>query len=1044
MVHDLDNSPVCRPQGPGTLGLEEDDEIPPVYLSSRGTTPKTPSRRDQGWDEADTLQISKERPAWKTSLYDKTLEYIMNEAVFTFALVRQEVEWFFWGLGLDDFYFKATDFQDIASHIQSLYAAKILASVSGSQFDIKLRQETPEGGFYCCQALHQYAVRTERRIEQMYLEEGYTSNQTSYNKGMFPLEQYGSMRMACYRSQGSIGQQTKKRLSVYFLEKAKFDDPEPVEGEFDVNVIGNDAFLRTASDRTKSIYQDVLREAVDKVRPVVRTYDCANPDEECRLVVCYKKRSTHSFLSGTSDLLRSFNLFSTRKYVEPFRNGYVIYSIYVKRLDPSSEPIDRDRLVDTVHLVYALPRTSLTPLFQDGTLTIQEMAYAYCAWKFSMLFQQSKSPEFQTLLSAVKHQAPQLVGTVSRLRERVQGESQAGGRMRESILNHPKLLKILYADFMSHHSRQAPGGVRPFDREHGQELLSQIKRNARTEYDQSVFETFLLFNRHILKTNFFSTEKVCLAFRIDPLFLKAADFAELPFGIFFLVGSEFRGFHVRFRDVARGGIRIIRSPNQQAFVNNSTSLFSENYNLAFTQQRKNKDIPEGGSKGTILLDFDHQNKAETAFHKYVDGLLQLMLPGPDIVDHYGKREILFLGPDEGTADVMDWASNYARSRGADFWKGFTTGKSLGMGGIPHDLYGMTTRSVHQYVLGILRKLKVDEADCSKFQTGGPDGDLGSNEIKISSDKTIAVVDGSGVLYDPVGIDRPELERLAKARIPCSNFDRSKISEGGFLVTVDDTDLTLPDGTEVERGLLFRNTFHLSKYATADLFVPCGGRPNAVNGGNVAELFDKDRPKFKYVVEGANLFFTQDARLTLEKAGVVLIKDASANKGGVTSSSLEVLASLALTDEEHSMHMCVKEDGIVPPFRKLYVQEVIDRIEGNAAKEFETMWEAHLTTGTPLSLLTDKLSNKINAITDGIGRSKLWENNVLRRDVLKQAIPSTLINLVGFDSVLTRIPENYARAIFDAFLASSYVYACGLQAAEFEFLEFITSNFRTQA
>ncbi len=44
---------------------------------------------------------------------------------------------------------------------------------------------------------------------------------------------------------------------------------------------------------------------------------------------------------------------------------------------------------------------------------------------------------------------------------------------------------------------------------------------------------------------------------------------------------------------------------------------------------------------------------------------------------------------------------------------------------------------------------------------------------------------------------------------------------------------------------------------------------------------------RYVVEGANLFLTQDARLQLEKAGVILYKDASANKGGVTSSSLEV-------------------------------------------------------------------------------------------------------------------------------------------------------------
>lgn len=57
--------------------------------------------------------------------------------------------------------------------------------------------------------------------------------------------------------------------------------------------------------------------------------------------------------------------------------------------------------------------------------------------------------------------------------------------------------------------------------------------------------------------------------------------------------------------------------------------------------------------------------------------------------------------------------------------------------------------------------------------------------------------------------------------------------------------------------------------------------------------------------GANLFFTQEARLILEKQGVVIIKDASANKGGVTSSSLEVFAALSLNDSEFEEHMSVK-------------------------------------------------------------------------------------------------------------------------------------------
>jgi len=62
-----------------------------------------------------------------------------------------------------------------------------------------------------------------------------------------------------------------------------------------------------------------------------------------------------------------------------------------------------------------------------------------------------------------------------------------------------------------------------------------------------------------------------------------------------------------------------------------------------------------------------------------------------------------------------------------------------------------------------------------------------------------------------------------------------------------------------------------------LFASC--RPEAVNISNVAALIDAEgKPHFKYIVEGANLFFTQQARLHLEKRKVVLFKDSSANKG----------------------------------------------------------------------------------------------------------------------------------------------------------------------
>ena len=48
---------------------------------------------------------------------------------------------------------------------------------------------------------------------------------------------------------------------------------------------------------------------------------------------------------------------------------------------------------------------------------------------------------------------------------------------------------------------------------------------------------------------------------------------------------------------------------------------------------------------------------------------------------------------------------------------------------------------------------------------------------------------------------------------------------------------------------------------------------------IVEMFNKDgTPRFKYIVEGANLFITESARHILEDRGVLLFKDASTNKG----------------------------------------------------------------------------------------------------------------------------------------------------------------------
>jgi glutamate dehydrogenase len=91
--------------------------------------------------------------------------------------------------------------------------------------------------------------------------------------------------------------------------------------------------------------------------------------------------------------------------------------------------------------------------------------------------------------------------------------------------------------------------------------------------------------------------------------------------------------------------------------------------------------------------------------------------------------------------MMDWAALHAKSRGAEWWKSFTTGKSANsLGGVPHDTYGMTSLSIRQYVLGIYKQLGLREKDITKVQTGGPDGDLGSSMCLLQTslhDKCLA-------------------------------------------------------------------------------------------------------------------------------------------------------------------------------------------------------------------------------------------------------------------------------------------------------------------
>jgi glutamate dehydrogenase len=790
------------------------------------------------------------------------------------------------------------------------------------------------------------------------------------------------------------------------------------------------SFLGMSDSAARGRYEAVRREVLDTGRIVI-AHSRKEETGETRLMIGFPRGSINHFQANISRVAERNGIELTRKYTVTFGGArpVIVATLYARGDFP-------DDLLSQLVEVSLYPPGLIGGLVEKGAITPAEANFLNAAVPFIHQFITVPDPDVG-LLTERFHADRELSGILSSIQARMDRDAYPLALIEQVFEDRTDIVHDLFRLFSA---RLSPDDRSP-EEEHGARgrLDAVLASGTLTAEEAEVVRTTVRFVDAVARTNFFLPVKAALSFRLDRGFFSRAGVESVPFGVFFVVGRSFHGFHVRFKDIARGGIRLLRSATYDEHHHNADALFEECYNLAFTQNKKNKDIPEGGSKGIILPAFGSSPAdAREAFHCYIDALLDLLVPGESRFVAGWEEEILFFGPDEGTADLMDWACLRARERGYRYWKAVTTGKDASLGGISHKEHGMTTQGVHRYVLGILRELGIAEQSITKAQTGGPDGDLGSNEILLSEDRTIALVDGGGVVCDPEGLRREELVRLARAGATSAEFDRSLLGPRGFLVRVQDRDVVLPDGTRVASGLGFRNTFHLDPRMKADLFVPCGGRPKSVNLSNWRSLLDGDgRPLFRWIVEGANLFITQDARLRLEEKGVVLFKDSSTNKGGVISSSFEVLAGLALTDGEYEELMTVRSGSTeVPSFRARYVAEAIDAIRRKADQEFGLLWRTRAATGAPLSVLSETVSSKINEITIAIERSTLYDSEAIRRNSLRMHAPPALVEKIGLEDLMARLPESYQRAILARSVASNFVYQYGLEAGFEDYRQYV--------
>ncbi len=574
-------------------------------------------------------------------------------------------------------------------------------------------------------------------------------------------------------------------------------------------------------------------------------------------------------------------------------------------------------------------------------------------------------------------------------------------------------------------------------------------------FRRTIFRCAVAFIRHCLKTNFFVAEKHALAFRLDPAYLEDLDEEftsdlpkDRPFRITFFVGRNGSGYHIGFSDIARGGWRTLITQGRDDYITSANTMFRENYVLAHTQHLKNKDIYEGGSKLVAILNahpgegaaFVRQHLYKLQFG-FINAFLDLYVTKEGraadarVVDYYGQDEPIELGPDENMHDEMvELIAVQAVKRGYLLGKGVISSKRIG---INHKEYGVTSIGVVRFAEVTMKELGIDmhsQPFSVKF-TGGPNGDVAGNAMRLLLERCPQVqirliVDGSGALYDPSGLDRAALDKIVlKADVEA--YDTAALNPGGYLLYRKETRsegmrklyrkvLRTEDGVEeswMSNDDFYRAYNSLLFKVSADLFIPAGGRPETIDAGNFQNFFDDaGNPSARVIVEGANSFITPDARSELQKRGVIIMRDASANKCGVISSSYEILANLMLSDQEFLEN------------KAEYVADVVSILNQLAEQEADLILRRHREAGDTVSYteISNLVSREIN--TNYARFFEFFESNPVLclqphyENAILHSMPQMIRGSGTYKQRIKNIPVKIKHAIIANTLASSMVYS----------------------
>jgi glutamate dehydrogenase len=211
---------------------------------------------------------------------------------------------------------------------------------------------------------------------------------------------------------------------------------------------------------------------------------------------------------------------------------------------------------------------------------------------------------------------------------------------------------------------------------------------------------------------------------------------------------------------------------------------------------------------------------------------------------------------------------------------------------------------------------------------------------------------------------------------------------------------------------------------ADLFIPAGGRPETIDAWNWERFLLPDgQPSARVIVEGANSFITPEARTQLQRKGILIMRDASANKCGVISSSYEIIANLLFSEQEFLEQ------------KERYVRDVLHILETVSEWEARLILNRHRENPALLCTeISDAISSDINGHYTRLFKFFQDHPDLCLQPFYRRAIighlPHMVQSEVAYRRRITRLPRKYLFAILAAEIGSSMVYR-GNQETAFE-------------